>query len=269
MEYVGEHLLIGQLGNLLLLIAFVFGGLSAVAYFLGERHKDESWKKLGRYSFWLHSLGVIGMVVVLFSMIALVLGLLHHPLLTWLYAPSGAAVWSEEGERAFLFLVWGLPFQLATLTLWRVTMLDRDLGWQVLAIGGFAFLLNAIGDYVLRDYWGLSGITAVTGFTFLCTFLLLFRGKAIFQISLFVVSSTILLTVLLIRRLLKRHLLQPRPLRSGKDSAAAPPLQVLLRRYRRRLRLWRARWRSGRDLARTVDRQRKRRRRLRDDPLTT
>ncbi|MCE2509636.1 MAG: hypothetical protein J4G10_01445 [Alphaproteobacteria bacterium] len=107
--------------------------------------------------------------------IAFVLGLLHHPLLTWLYAPAGAAAWSEEGERAFLFLVWGLPFQLATLTLWRVTMLDRNLGLQVLAIGGFAFLLNAIGDYVLRDFWGLSGITAVTGMTFLCTFLLLFR----------------------------------------------------------------------------------------------
>jgi len=107
--------------------------------------------------------------------IALVLGLLHHPLLTWLYAPSGEPVWSEEGERAFLFLVWGLPFQLATLMLWRVTVLNRNLGWQVLVIGGLAFLFNATGDYILRDYWGLSGITVVTGFTYLCTFLLLFR----------------------------------------------------------------------------------------------
>lgn len=69
MEYVREHLLIGQVGNLFLLIAFVFGALSAVAYFLGERNDDPSWRKLGRYSFWAHSLGVIGMVVILFSMI--------------------------------------------------------------------------------------------------------------------------------------------------------------------------------------------------------
>ena len=117
----------------------------------------------------------LGILLLVGAGIALALGLLHHPLLTWLYAPSGEAAWSEEGERAFLFLVWGLPFQLATLMLWRVTMLDRNLGWKILVIGVFAFLFNATGDYILRDYWGLSGITVVPGFTYLCTFLLLFR----------------------------------------------------------------------------------------------
>jgi len=69
MEYVGEHLLIGEIGNLFILIAFAFGGLSTVAYFLAERNEDEAWKKLGRWSFWAHSLGVVGMVGTLFTMI--------------------------------------------------------------------------------------------------------------------------------------------------------------------------------------------------------
>ncbi len=107
--------------------------------------------------------------------IAFFLGLFHQPLLAFLYGPPGAAVWSEAGGRAFLFLVWGLPFQLATLTLWRAAMLGQGMGRQILLLGIFAFSLNALGDFILRDLWGLSGITAVTGFTFLCTFLFLFR----------------------------------------------------------------------------------------------
>lgn len=69
MEYLGEHTWIGEIGNLFVLIAFAFGGLSTVAYFLGEQRDDSSWRKLGRWSFWMHSLGVIGMVATLFAMI--------------------------------------------------------------------------------------------------------------------------------------------------------------------------------------------------------
>jgi len=69
MEYIGEHLLIGEIGNLFLLIAFAFGILSTVAYFIAETKNQDDWRKLGSYSFWIHSLGVIGMVVTLFTMI--------------------------------------------------------------------------------------------------------------------------------------------------------------------------------------------------------
>ena len=69
MEYIGEHLLIGEIGNLFLLIAFAFGILSTASYFIAEIKGKEDWRLLGRYSFWIHSAGVIGMVATLFIMI--------------------------------------------------------------------------------------------------------------------------------------------------------------------------------------------------------
>lgn len=69
MEYTGEHLLAGQIGNFFVVAAFAFALLSAVSYFFAERKKDDQWKVLGRVSLWLHSLSVVGMVATLFFMI--------------------------------------------------------------------------------------------------------------------------------------------------------------------------------------------------------
>ncbi|MEZ4722345.1 MAG: cytochrome c biogenesis protein CcsA [Flavobacteriales bacterium] len=69
MEYAGEHLFIGKLGNLFTILAFAFSLLSALAYFLAERKNDSTYLRIGRTAFWIHSLSVIGMVTVLFVMI--------------------------------------------------------------------------------------------------------------------------------------------------------------------------------------------------------
>jgi cytochrome c-type biogenesis protein CcmF len=69
MEYPGEHLFIGQLGNLFTILAFAFSFLSAAAYFLAENKQDNAYLKIGRSAFLLHSAAVIGMVVTLFVMI--------------------------------------------------------------------------------------------------------------------------------------------------------------------------------------------------------
>lgn len=69
MEYQGEHLFIGELGNLFVLVAFAFGLLSAVSYFLAEQKADDGWKKTGRIAFWVHAAAVVGMVGTLFAMI--------------------------------------------------------------------------------------------------------------------------------------------------------------------------------------------------------
>ena len=143
------------------------GPSAGPAWSLAQDNAARQWESVRR---------AVGLALLVGTAIALVLGLSHQPLLVWLYAPPGEMLWSQAGERAFLFLVWGLPFQLATLTLWRLTMLDGHMGKRMFALGGFAFVLNGFGDVLLRDVWGLGGITAVTGFTFLCTFLFLFRS---------------------------------------------------------------------------------------------
>jgi cytochrome c-type biogenesis protein CcmF len=69
MEYIGENLLAGTIGNFFVAISIAFGLLSTVAYFLAENRKSEEWRKLGRIGFRGHSIGILGIVITLFTMI--------------------------------------------------------------------------------------------------------------------------------------------------------------------------------------------------------
>lgn len=69
MEYKGEHLWAGELGNIFVILAFVSALSSFISYFYSSNLNSDSWKKLGRLFFHLHSFSVIGMVVTLFIML--------------------------------------------------------------------------------------------------------------------------------------------------------------------------------------------------------
>ncbi|HQW42236.1 MAG TPA: hypothetical protein PK149_13765, partial [Flavobacteriales bacterium] len=68
-EYIGEHTWAGQLGHVLAILSFVGALLATMSFFLGERGKKLEWIKLGRLGFWLHSLAVLGIVAMLFTML--------------------------------------------------------------------------------------------------------------------------------------------------------------------------------------------------------
>jgi len=68
-EYIGEHTWAGQLGHLLTIVSLVGALLATTSFFLGERGKKLEWIKLGRLGFRLHSVAVIGIVVMLFTML--------------------------------------------------------------------------------------------------------------------------------------------------------------------------------------------------------
>ena len=73
-KYLGEHLWIGQLGQLLILSAIILAIASVVFYGVAERRLKKQmdcslWKKQGRIAFILHALSVIGIFGLLLYMI--------------------------------------------------------------------------------------------------------------------------------------------------------------------------------------------------------
>lgn len=71
MEYVGEHLGIGKLGNLFVILSFVFALLASISYFFAAKENEESdsWKSIARLAFRLHGISVFGIVATLFYML--------------------------------------------------------------------------------------------------------------------------------------------------------------------------------------------------------
>lgn len=74
-EFIGEHLLPGQIGQLFITLNFSMACLAFVAYFLAEknRHKvdeNKAWKKLGRLSFGIHGVSVFSIIGILLYLMA-------------------------------------------------------------------------------------------------------------------------------------------------------------------------------------------------------
>ncbi len=71
MEYINEHLWIGKLGNVFVILSFVFALLAGVSYFFAARENEvaPSWKRIARISFRIHALSVVGIVGSLFVML--------------------------------------------------------------------------------------------------------------------------------------------------------------------------------------------------------
>lgn len=70
-EYVGENLLAGQVGEFLIALSFVTSLLASVFYFKASdlSTKLDSWKKLARVFFHLHSAALLGLIGILFYLI--------------------------------------------------------------------------------------------------------------------------------------------------------------------------------------------------------
>jgi len=71
MEYIGEHLLPGQIGRLALVLGFVASVIAAVAYYFAtQKRADETeakvWRKMGRAAFVVHGLGFFTVIGILF-----------------------------------------------------------------------------------------------------------------------------------------------------------------------------------------------------------
>lgn len=70
-QYVGEHLLPGKLGQFFVVLAFGAALLSALGYYFStvKDREDDSWRKIARWAFRIHSLAVVGIGACLYFII--------------------------------------------------------------------------------------------------------------------------------------------------------------------------------------------------------
>ncbi|HWW38983.1 hypothetical protein, partial [Pedobacter sp.] len=72
-QFVGENLLPGKIGQFLIVLAFSASLLSALSYFFAVKNKEpeeqKSWQRLGRIAFFINWLSVIGIGSTLFYLI--------------------------------------------------------------------------------------------------------------------------------------------------------------------------------------------------------
>ena len=66
-NFIGESLVPGQIGQLFIVLAFVGSLLSTIAYFFAVKNKNEldtSWTKIGRAGFLVSLISIIGIGVI-------------------------------------------------------------------------------------------------------------------------------------------------------------------------------------------------------------
>src|SRR5574339_1205518 len=114
MDYIGEHLLPGKIGHLLIILSFVASIIATLSYCLSARTtnpvEEANWKKLGRIAFFVDAICVIGVFFILYSLIAN-----HRYEYQYVYKNSGndlepkyilSSLWSASEGSFILWTLW-------------------------------------------------------------------------------------------------------------------------------------------------------------------
>jgi len=74
MDYIGEHLLPGQLGHFFIVLSLVASLIATFSYFKSAQSKNDEdaahWKKLARYAFLTEIISVVAIFSILFYIIS-------------------------------------------------------------------------------------------------------------------------------------------------------------------------------------------------------
>ncbi|MVN20345.1 heme lyase CcmF/NrfE family subunit [Mucilaginibacter arboris] len=123
-QFKGEHLLPGQLGQFFIILAFGSALFSAISYYFATVNKnqlDQSWKKMARYSYFINTLSVIGIGSCLFYIIYTNLFEYHY---AWAHSSKTLPVYYIissywEGQEGSFWL-WGFwQALLGNILIWK------------------------------------------------------------------------------------------------------------------------------------------------------
>lgn len=148
MEYVGEHLLPGQLGRFFVSLAFSAALIAAIAYLLFERKKTAGYHKLARAAFLSHVVAVLGIVGTLFYMM-----LNHYFEYDYVWKHSSldlplryifSAFWEGQEGSFILWLFWH--------AILGVILLFTAKKWEASTMAVFAAVQAFLASMILGIY---------------------------------------------------------------------------------------------------------------------
>lgn len=134
-DYIGEHLWVGQWGHFLILLAFVSALFSAYSFFRQKREEDISWQPYARGGYWVHAISVCA-----------VIGLIFYAMINHMYEYDYvyrtvsdesetryllAAFWADQEGSFLLWMFWhcilGLVFMYKSKSWAPTTMITLGL----------------------------------------------------------------------------------------------------------------------------------------------
>lgn len=154
MQYIGEHLLPGQIGHLLTVLSFVAALLAAVSYFLAVRRRASSeeagWLLLGRGAFVVHGLATLGVIVSLFFILV---NKYYEYQYAWAnvsddlpFQYTFSAFWKEQQGSFLLWSFWHIVLGLILLL--------RAGRWEAPVLAVLSLVEVFIGSMILGLYIG-------------------------------------------------------------------------------------------------------------------
>lgn len=151
MEYVGEHLWPGKIGNFFVILSFVSALVATAFYFLSTRNPlDTSYKKLARASFLTHSLSVFGIVGTLFYMLFNHMFEYHY---VWQHSNRAmdmkyifSCFWEGQEGSFLLWIVWHVVLGLV--------LLRTAKAWEPPVMAVVSLVQVFLGTMLLGIYFG-------------------------------------------------------------------------------------------------------------------
>lgn len=145
-EFIGENLLPGKIGNILIVLSFAFSLLAVFSYYKAERDTGNlpdslAWKKLGRVSFFIHGFSILGIMGTLLYVMA-------HQMYEYNYVFQHVS--DTLPMRFILSAFW--EGQEGSFLLWMF--------WHVIL--GFILMFSA-GDWENRVMTSMAAIQAILG----------------------------------------------------------------------------------------------------------
>ncbi|MEO5571318.1 MAG: cytochrome c biogenesis protein CcsA [Bacteroidia bacterium] len=172
MQYQGEQLIFGKIGNALIVLAFVCALLSCIAYYFSNKNPlDKSWKNIARSAFFVHTLSVIGIFSVLYYLI------LNHRFeyyYVWEHSSTilppkyiFACFWEGQEGSFLLWTFWHTMLSMFIIrkggeweapVLMIVSMVQVFLCSMVLGIYFFGYKLGTNPFTLLRDHPDMANL---------------------------------------------------------------------------------------------------------------